>query len=126
MSDLISTATTAIQLVSRLREINKNIANAEFANALADLSMELSELKIKAAGLLDENNELRRQLAQKQNKRLTFKDFAYFSDEGDGPFCPGCYDGQEKNIRLTKMSGPFTVFGSHACPNCKQHFGKAT
>jgi hypothetical protein len=54
VSDLISTATSAIQIVTRLREINKNIANAEFSNALADLAIELAEIKIKVAGLLDE------------------------------------------------------------------------
>ena len=125
MSDLISTASTALQLVGRLREINKNIANAEFSNALADLAMELSELKIKLAGVLEENDQLRRQLDQKQESALEFKDFAYFSASGDGPFCAGCYDSRGKMIRLNKQSEAFTVFGSHNCPACKEHFGEA-
>lgn len=125
MSDLISTASSALQLVSRLREINKNIANAEFSNALADLAIELSELKIKVAGLLDENDQLKRQLAQKQSNALEFKEFAYFSATGDGPFCPGCHDSHGKTIRLTKLSAPFTAFGSHSCPACKENFGEA-
>ncbi len=125
MTDLISTASTAIQLVGRLREINKKIANAEFSNALADLAIELSELKIKVAGLLEENDQLKRQLAQKQSAVLEFKDFAYYSASGDGPFCPGCYDGNGKTIRLTKLSEPFTAFGSHSCSTCKENFGEA-
>jgi hypothetical protein len=124
MSDLISTASTALQLVGRLREINKNIANAEFSNALADLAIELSELKIKVAGLLDENDQLKRQLAQKQSTALEFQDFAYFSVSGEGPFCPGCYDSHSKSIRLTKLPAPFTAFGSHSCPACKETFGE--
>lgn len=123
MTDLISTASSAIQLVGRLREINKNISNAEFSNALADLAIELSELKIRVAGLLEENDQLKRQLAQKQIAVLEFKDFAYYSVSGDGPFCPGCYDGNGKNVRLTKLSEPFTAFGSHSCPACKETFG---
>lgn len=124
MSDLIGTASTALSIVGRLREINKNIANAEFSNALADLSIELAELKIKLASLLDENDQLKRQLNQKQSSVLEFRNFAYYSSSGEGPFCPGCYDTESKAIRLSKLSGPFTAFGSHSCPACKEHFGE--
>ncbi|UYK76878.1 hypothetical protein NG825_00240 [Xanthomonas sacchari] len=123
MSDLITSVATAIQLTQRLREINKNIANAEFSNVLADLSMELAEVKIQLTGLREENEKLRRQIAHKESLELVFKDFAYFSKDNDGPFCPGCYDSSSKIIRLTKLSQPFTVFGSHSCPTCKQKFG---
>lgn len=125
MSDLIGAASTAIQLVGRLREISKNVENAEFSNALADLAIELSEFKIKVAGLLEENDQLRRQLAQRRSTTLEFKEFAYYSESGDGPFCPGCYDGAAKTIRLTKLTAGFTVFGSHSCPACKETFGEA-
>lgn len=125
MSDLISTASSALQLVSRLREINKNIANAEFSNALANLTVELSELKIQVADLLEENDKLKRALSQKQEAPLEFKEFAYFSDSGDGPFCPGCYDGSGKIVRLAKATAEFSVFGSHNCPVCKEPFGEA-
>ena len=123
MSDLIATATTAIQLVTRLREINKNIANAEFSSALADLSLELSELKIQVAGLLEENDGLKRQLAKKGEIDLVFRGFAYYSASGDGPFCPGCYDAREKQVRLSKAAPGFDVFGSHSCPVCKECYG---
>ena len=125
MGDLINTASTALSLVTRLREINKNIANAEFSNALADLSIELAEMKIKISGLLEENDQLKRQLAAQQASRLEFKGFAYYSNSADGPFCPACYDSQGKSIRLVKQTGPFTVFGSHSCPVCKESFAEA-
>lgn len=125
MTDLISAATSALQLVGRLREINKKIADAEFSNALADLAIELSELKIKVAGLIEENDQLKRKLAQKDALELDFRDFAYYSKSGDGPFCAGCYDSNGKAVRLTKLSEPFTAFGSHSCPVCKETFGKA-
>lgn len=125
MNDLIAAASTAIHLVGRLREISKNVENAEFSNALADLAIELSELKIKVASLLEENDQLKRQLEQRKAIVLEFKDFAYYSGSGDGPFCPGCYDGAMKTIRLTKLTDGFTVFGSHSCPACKETFGEA-
>lgn len=124
MSDVISTASSALQLVSRLREINRKIANSEFANALADLSIELSELKIQVASLLEENDQLKRQLLQRPSEALEFKGFAYYTRSGDGPFCSGCYDSHGKSIRLTRLSGPFTAFGSHSCPSCKESYHK--
>jgi len=92
MTDLISTTANAIQLIGRLREVNKNIENAELASALADLSMEMATVKIQAAHLPEENDKLRRKLEQQNSTELTFKGFAYYSANGDGPFCPGCYD----------------------------------
>ncbi len=125
MSDLIGTAATAIQLVTRLREINKNVANAEFSNALADMSLELADLKVHVASLIEENDQLKRQLVQKSSTDVQFKGFAYFSSAGHGPFCPGCYDTQDKLVRLTKAPEGFDVFGSHNCPACKECFGEA-
>lgn len=63
MTDLISTVSTAISLASRLREISKNIEDAEFKNLLADLSLELADAKLKIADLVSENTELKERLS---------------------------------------------------------------
>ena len=54
MADIISSVSTAITLAGRLREISKNIENAEFKNLLADLSLELADAKLKMADLMKE------------------------------------------------------------------------
>lgn len=59
MADLITTVSTAISLATRLREIGKNIEDAEFKNLLADLSLELAEVKLKMADLISENAQLK-------------------------------------------------------------------
>lgn len=125
MTDIISTTSSAIQLIGRLRQVSKNIENAEFANALADLNMEMATVKIQAANLLEENDKLRRRLEQQHSAELTFKGFAYYAANGEGPFCPGCYDNNRKKVRLAKEAKAFHVFGSHNCPVCKQHYGEA-
>ncbi|MCV3263343.1 hypothetical protein OGZ01_11815 [Vibrio harveyi] len=51
MADLLSSVSTAISLATRLREIGKNIEDAEFKNILADLSLELADSKLKMADL---------------------------------------------------------------------------
>ncbi|HAD05237.1 MAG: hypothetical protein A2091_03640 [Desulfuromonadales bacterium GWD2_61_12] len=62
MADIISTVSTAITLAARLREISKNIENAEFKNLLADLSLELAEAKLKFADLIAENAGLKEKI----------------------------------------------------------------
>ena len=49
--DILATLNHSISLVSRLREISKNLSEAEFKNLLADLSSELADAKIKIAEL---------------------------------------------------------------------------
>jgi hypothetical protein len=49
--DIVSTISTSIELAKRLREISKNIENAEFKSLLADLYGELADLKLAGADL---------------------------------------------------------------------------
>lgn len=93
MTDLISTVSAAISLASRLREIGKNIEDAEFKNLLADLSMELADTKLKVADLVTENAELKEKI-----NSLT---------SATGELCPKC------NNRTFKLisTKPHPVFG---------------
>ena len=93
MTDLISTVSTAISLTTRLREIGKNIADAEFRNILADLSIELADAKLKIADLVSENTELKEKI-----NSLT---------SASGDICPKC------NNRTFEIisSKPHAIFG---------------
>ncbi|PPU55347.1 hypothetical protein XdyCFBP7245_13870 [Xanthomonas dyei] len=113
-----------MQLVSRLREINKNIENAEFSNALADLGLELAKLKSELASVVEENTNLKTRLAVKQSTpTLEFKNGAYFKQDGEGPFCSGCYDNSSKTIRLVPVSKTLEDLASHMCPVCQSTYG---
>lgn len=72
----ITAITNAISLLGRLKTIGANIRDAEFKNVLADLSLELAEVKMKMAGLMNENLEL-----QSRIKEL---------ESVDGDPCPRC------------------------------------
>ena len=128
MSLLVS-VNHAFTLAQRLREITKNIEDAEFKNVLADLCMELADAKLAIADVTEENAKLKSELTKLRHStgasasELEFKEFAYFNGEGDGPFCPGCYDSSKTKIRLKKETGHFKVFGANSCPKCKEHFG---
>lgn len=62
MTDIISSVSAAIGLAGHLREISKNIEDAEFKNLLADLSLELADAKLKIADLVSENADLKEKL----------------------------------------------------------------
>ncbi|MBJ6981951.1 hypothetical protein [Luteimonas sp. MC1572] len=111
----------SIQIVSRLREINKNVENSEFSNALADLGLELAQLKSALATVLDENTRLKAQLAAVEAPKpdLQFKAGAYFKDGSDGPYCSGCYDTSGKLVRLSPVPAKLSHIASHLCPVCK-------
>ena len=110
----------SMQIVSRLREINKNIENSEFSNALADLGLELARLKSELATVLDENTRLKAQLATvpEPKPELKYKAGAYFKDGGEGPFCSGCYDSNGKLVRMSPVPGRASRLASHLCPVC--------
>lgn len=77
MADLAASIATAITLAQRLREISNNIKDAEFKNLLADLSLELADVKLKLAGVLEENVVLKNQIQKLKNV--------------DGEPCPSCH-----------------------------------
>lgn len=126
---LIPSINHALTLAQRLRDISKNIEDAEFKNTLADLCMELADAKLELAGVTEENAKLKSELTKLRHSKglgeseLIFKEFAYFSSEEDGPYCPGCYDSGKKQVRLKEEGQHFKVFGRYCCPICKEHYG---
>jgi hypothetical protein len=86
---------------------------------------QLSEIKIQVASLLSENDQLKRELAQKKSTQLVFKNFAYFTDQGDGPFCSTCYDNNGKTIRLAALPKGFRNLATHTCAVCNGAFSAA-
>ena len=89
----ITAITNAIGLLTRLKKISENIRDAELKNLLADLSLELAEVKIRMAGLMEENLELKNKIKELE------------SVEGDP--CPKC---RKRGWQIEK-SEPDEVFG---------------
>ena len=107
MGDLISSVSTAISIAGRLREVGKNVENAEFKNLLADLNLELSESKLKLSGLIDENTELKKKI-----RDLT---------SASGETCPECKN-QTFSIASSRPDPTFGELGgiqrTHRCSAC--------
>lgn len=128
MSDLITSISTAITIAKRLNEIGKNIQDAEFKNLLADLSLELADTKLKLSEVVSENAELKEEVAAIKHSKslggeLVFRDQMYYTQDGDGPFCPGCYDTKGAKIRTPEQKGHGSHFGKYRCPSCNNFYG---
>ena len=97
--DIISSVSHSITLVQRLREISKNLAEAEFKNLLADLSGELADVKLEAAtlkeklaALQEENRILRQTTPSEDEKPIGVKWGCYQFKDDDGLYRTGCWD----------------------------------
>jgi regulator of replication initiation timing len=123
--DIITSIGTSITLAKRLREISKNIEDAEFKNLLADLSSELSDLKLEAASLkerlatLQEENALLKETAQPVNEKPIGRKWGCYQFEGDdGLYCPACWDSKRKKSSTTRVSSQFRL-----CSVCRAPLG---
>ena len=122
--DVLATLTHSISLVGRLREISKNLSEAEFKNLLADLSSELAdakihiaELKTQLAALAEENRSLK--VAASENKQKPSQKWGCYQFEGEqGLFCTACYDSRGAKSLTNRLSST-----RRSCPVCKAVVG---
>ena len=123
--DVVSAVSSSIALVKRLREISKNIEEAEFKNLLADLAGELADVKLEVAdlkekiALLQEENRVLKEVApEKEQKPISTKWGCYQFEGEDGLFCTGCWDSKRKKIRTNRETPRFRT-----CPVCNATIG---
>ena len=122
--DVVATINHSISLVGRLREISKNLSEAEFKNLLADLSSELAdakfqiaELKTQLAALNDEIRSLKS--AAPENKQTPSIKWGCYQFEGEeGLFCTACFDSKGKKSLTIRLSST-----RRSCPVCKSVIG---
>jgi len=122
--DILATINHSISLVGRLREISKNISEAEFKNLLADLASELADAKLQTAELKTQlaaqAEELRAlKTAAPENKQKPTIQWGCYKFEGeDGLFCTACYDSKGKKSLTNRLSST-----RRSCPVCKAVIG---
>ena len=123
--DIITTISTSIALAKRLRDISKNIEDAEFKNLLADLSSELADLKLEAASLkeriaaLQEENALLKQTTQPTAEKPIGRKWGCYQFQGDdGLYCPACWDSKRKKSSTTRVNAKFRL-----CSVCQAPLG---
>ena len=125
MADLISAANNALDLVKKLREAHKAVSEADSKMLLADLTTELSEVKLAAADLRDqivtlrqENAALKEAAERREAAEPEVVEGCYVFPGSDRKSCIACYEDKGKRIPVVKVSGPFVTFGNWKCPSC--------
>lgn len=61
---LVAAISHTLSIIDRLNQVNAKIKDAEFSNLLADLSLEIADLKNKLFGAMEENSKLKAQIAK--------------------------------------------------------------
>ena len=88
---------------SSLSEAETKLKLAELISSLADLKMELADIKV---NLIDKD-EVIRELKEKINEKdsLIFDGQLYWKKEDKTPFCPICFETENKFIHLSYNEG---------------------
>lgn len=123
--DIVSAVSNSLSLVQRLREISKNLEEAEFKNLLADLSIELADVKLEAsalkeelAAIQEENRILKQTTPSDDEKPIGVKWGCYQFKDDDGLYCTGCWDSKRKKIRTNRATSTHRL-----CPVCRAPIG---
>jgi len=108
ISSAISAIKTSIELVGKLREIAKNMEQAELkatiaalANQLADANLKMAELKEEMATIKEENQALKNRA---ENGKPTVKWGCYIFEGDERLYCPACFDTKGKKHLTTRVN----------------------
>jgi hypothetical protein len=124
----IDSLKTLAQYADEVKDTQKR---GEFMRIIGELNLELAETQIKLAEQLQENIGLKGEISdlKKEIEKLKIpsskpiiRDGLYFTDN-DGPFCTGCYDTNEKLVRVTETPPVMQSLGKYRCPNCRTTYG---
>jgi len=120
--EIVSAITTAVGITKQIRDIADNVATAELKLAIASLTEQLADIKMQALDLAERNRQLEAEVSRlKAPPEVVYRDNVYFKADGDGPFCPSCYDNDQKLIRIPEVSEVFRMTMKYRCNVCKAH-----
>lgn len=92
------TIKNVLENVNAIKEIAEATQNLDLKEKIIDLKEQVLELR-------EENLKLKVRLREQEQFNMVFDEFVYWNEKGeekDGPYCPVCWDNNQKAIRLTK------------------------
>ena len=126
----------AVSLAKTVMEVAKKADNVDLIRAIAELNLEMANANLGMADLTNQLAELKQENIQlkwkirkleesaKPERQLSIReDGFYYDGTGDGPFCTGCFDKNDKVIRLQLDKSTFKRLGKYKCPGCIKHYG---
>ncbi len=104
---------------SSLSEAETKLKLAELISSLADLKMELADIKVDLIEKDDVIRELRNKIEEKES--LSFDGILYWKEGDKIPFCPICFENENKFIHL-RYSNSHTYGEMQSCKVCNNRF----
>lgn len=111
---------SAINLVTKAKELADQMKNLELKGVIVDLQGKLLDLKEEIVGLREENAELKQKIAEapfanaapKEKFEILYSCY-YFDGDKAKLYCPRCYETQSKKHIVSRVSGI-----GHKCTVC--------
>jgi len=129
IAGLKTSVEVATTIAKTVKDIDRNVSEAEYKAQLAELILALSETHLSMAELnsilIDKDktiSKLQSQLEMKDN--IVYEDPVYWKTLVDGtkegPYCQKCYDDNKKLVRLLTFSADNE--GAWKCSVCESFF----
>lgn len=120
MMDLIAQIAAASETLKKAIDLSRKAEYVELRDVLLDLREQLQNIRDANLELREENRVLREKLDIRES--LIFDNNLWWraTTDGnrDGPYCPKCYGGDQKVVRMVVAN----VFErSHQCPVCNYY-----
>jgi hypothetical protein len=115
--DIIEHGKDLLRLAEKYRQTPLYEKILEYQEQAMQLSTRLSETHQELLSAKVRVRELEEALSNRAE--LVWRSSAYWRKDGDGPFCPGCWDGRKQLSRIVKL--PDLSWMSQ-CPVCKSTF----
>jgi len=102
----------------KVKELSVKADNIELKNHILDMNEQLLNMKELALDLREENtalNEEIKKLKSFEGKELKLQNKAYYDKDGNGPYCPNCYENDRQLVLMAKTG----VIFRYQCRKCE-------
>lgn len=128
MEDIKEIITMAIGNIQRLKDLEISSVDSGLALISDQLDAELKEIQEKVLYLINENMEQKKEIKELkirlgEENGFDLKNNVYYTPDGDGPFCPYCYDKRSRKNRLRSDISEKDSSVIYACRVCGGSFG---
>ena len=123
VAEYVASFKTVLEIARALKTAADSLNDANLKFQVAELVSALADAKIEVAECNERIFELERLLNTQRNMKYDGSVYFQQLDGGDknGPFCPKCFDVDQKAVRLKHVKGNWA--GDWYCQNCAGHFG---
>ncbi len=126
ISTAIATIKTSMEIAKLIKDSSSSLGEAETKLKLAELISSLADLKTELADIkvdLIEKDEIIRKLKLKilEKESLSFDGKLYWKEGDKTPFCPICFENENKFIHL-RYSNSRTYGEFQSCKVCNNRF----